>query len=247
MTKYVGVDWASRKGWLCVVIEEGNWSAEMQPSMLSVWHHHSDADTVLVDIPIGLPEDERRTCDEEAKDYLGPERRSSVFYTPCRAAVEAGSYDEASSLNKKHVGYGLSSQAWGIVPRIREVDEFLSEVEPGETLREAHPEVAFAGLTGGEAISTSKQGDDGIEARLDALEKGFDDASEAFRNLVKKHIDCVAPWQRRIGTANRDDLLDAMVLALIGQCSGGDFETLPVEPSTDEVVGRQIEICYYEP
>lgn len=42
----------------------------MQPLMLSVWHHHHDAETILVDIPIGLPEVERRDWDKQAKEYL---------------------------------------------------------------------------------------------------------------------------------------------------------------------------------
>ncbi|SFC52251.1 Protein of unknown function [Halobiforma haloterrestris] len=61
----------------------------MHPSIHSVWFEHRDADAILVDVPIGLPADHRRTCDREAKDLLGPDRANSVFWTPCREAVEA--------------------------------------------------------------------------------------------------------------------------------------------------------------
>jgi predicted RNase H-like nuclease len=109
MSKYVGVDWASRKGWLCVSVEGGEWTAEMQPSLLSIWHHHSNADTVLVDIPIGLPETARRECDRLAKEYLGSDRQSSVFYTPCRRAVEASSYAKERDRNRRRVIWPLQS------------------------------------------------------------------------------------------------------------------------------------------
>jgi predicted RNase H-like nuclease len=244
MTKYVGIDWASRKGWLCVVVEDGTWTAEMQPSMLSAWHHHHDAETILVDIPIGLPESERRGCDLQAKEYLGSERSRSVFYTPCREAVEAGSYDEASAVNTDKVGSGLSSQAWGIVPRIREVDEFLAEVETNRTVREAHPEVAFAALNGDMALDSAKTKESGIEARVDVLDRHLDGTAELFHSLIDEHIDGVPAWQRRIGTGNRDDIVDALALAVSARCADGELATLPAEPPTDDE-GRPMEICYY--
>jgi predicted RNase H-like nuclease len=245
MSKYVGADWASRKGWLCVVLEDDEWTAEMQPSMLSVWHHHSDAETILVDIPIGLPESKRRECDVEAKEYLGSERSSSVFYTPCRAAVEAGSFDEASAINSDKVDSGLSSQAWGIIPRIREVEEFLTEVETVDTIREAHPEVTFAALNGGEALTSSKTKDYGIKARLDVLASHLDGAAATFHKLVEAHIESVPAWQRRIGTGNREDLVDAFALAVTARSGDGDLSTLPENPPTDGEE-RPMEICYYE-
>lgn len=93
MSKVVGVDWAAWKGWSCVVKDEDGWSAEMQLSMLSVWYHHGDAERILADIPLGLPPEDRRACDKAAKEYLGSERQSSMFYTPCRKAVKALSYE----------------------------------------------------------------------------------------------------------------------------------------------------------
>lgn len=37
MATYVGVDWASR-GWLAVTVDDSaEWTAEMHPSMHSVW------------------------------------------------------------------------------------------------------------------------------------------------------------------------------------------------------------------
>ena len=81
---------------------------------------------VLIDIPIGLPHVKRptRRCEVEARAMLGP-RRSSVFNVPCREALAAGDYAEASAINHQILGRKLSKQAWAIAPKIREVDDLL--------------------------------------------------------------------------------------------------------------------------
>ena len=47
----------------------------------------SPADTVLVDIPIGLPDSGRRECDLAARKLLGPRRGTSVFTGARRPAL----------------------------------------------------------------------------------------------------------------------------------------------------------------
>jgi len=73
---------------------------------------------IVIDIPIGLL-DERvpggRDCDREARMLLGRPRSSSVFLAPPRAALSARSYDDARP-------HGLTLQAFGILPKVREVD-----------------------------------------------------------------------------------------------------------------------------
>ena len=222
MAPYVGVDWAS-SGWLAVAIGDGEWTARMHPSIHSVWFDHRGAESILVDMPIGLPESERRACDRGAKAFLGSDRARSVFWTPCRAAVERDTYDAAKRANRDARGDSLSTQAWGLIPRIREVDRFLRDTDGArESILESHPEVCFAAFAGGDL--PSKHDDDGLDARNELLEATDESAAGVYDDFVETHIESQPSWARRIGSSNRDDLLDAMVLALTAKLGSDGFE-----------------------
>ena len=243
MASYVGVDWAS-SGWLAVATDGEDWTATMHPSMHSVWFTHRDATAILVDIPIGLPGAERRACDRAAKEFLG-DRASSVFWTPCRAAVEAKTYQQAKQANQECRGDSLSSQAWGLIPRIREVDRLLRDgVDIESVILESHPEVCFTALGDGESLP-SKHDDDGIEARLAILGSIDDSLVDIYEQFEASLIEEQPTWARRIGASNRDDLLDAMVLALTATLGGEDLRTLPESPPLD-AEGLPMQIVYTE-
>lgn len=244
MGSYVGVDWASR-GWLAVEVEGQTWTTRMHPSMHSVWFEHRDADSILVDIPIGLPEAKRRECDSAAKEFLGAGRANSVFWTPCREAVAADTYAKAKEANQTCRGDSLSSQAWGLILRIQEVDRLLQDIEDAqEIIVESHPEVCFTALSDDGPLS-SKHGETGEDERLACLERFDATVRDAYNRFVERYIENQEPWARRIGSSNRDDLLDAMVLALTGKLSGGEFETLPDNPPVDQK-GLPMQIVYAE-
>ena len=251
MTSYVGVDWASR-GWLAVAIDDREWTVQMYPSIHSVWFEHKDAESILVDIPIGLPEEERRGCDRGAKEFLGPKRSRSVFWTPSRDAVEQETYDDAKQANIDARNDSISSQAWGLIPRIREVDHFLRDnVEAQSTVFESHPEVCFKSLSENSLIS--KHEDDGLDIRQEVLEDTETSAKGVYDRFVQEHIKGQAAWKRRIGNSNRDDLLDAMVLALTGKMGDGEFERILGHTEADvnsvpqDREGLPMQIVYYDP
>jgi len=102
------------------------------------------AKLILVDIPIGLLSsgNPRRLCDTAARKAISP-RGSSVFPAPARAALLEHSYTEGSEANRRAVGKKLSKQTWNIVPKIREVDEYMRSQDLQAKVREMHPEVAF--------------------------------------------------------------------------------------------------------
>jgi len=251
MAPFVGVDWASR-GWLAVAIEGGEWTARMHPSIHSVWFDHRDAESVLVDIPIGLPESERRECDRGAKEFLGPDRARSVFWTPCRDAVERDTYAAAKRANREALGDGLSTQAWGLVPRIREVDRFLRDTDDARgVVAESHPEVCFASFAAGSL--PSKHDDGGLDARRETLEATDASAAGVYDRFVEEHIEGQPAWARRIGESNRDDLLDAMALALTAKAGADGFERT-LDPASDGAAsvprdseGLPMRIVYAEP
>lgn len=242
MDTYVGVDWASR-GWLTVATDDEKWTARMHPSIHSVWFTHRDAESILIDIPIGLPESERRDCDAEAKEFLGTQYANSVFWTPCRDATEADTYEQAKKANEACRGDSLSSQAWGLIPRIQEVDQLLRDsAQAREVLRESHPEVCFKTLNNGPSLP-SKHGDEGEKERNRCLESVDDSIKGVYSSFETKYIKDQPPWARRIGGSNRDDLLDAMALALTAKFGRDGFETLPKDPPEDSE-GLPMEIVY---
>lgn len=245
MDRYVGVDWGGN-GWICAVRStDGDWTAAKHPSFLSVWHEYADAAQILVDIPIGLALEGLRRCDEVAKEELGSQRSRSVFMTPPRPVFDEPTYEEAKARMDELTGRGLSTQAWGIMPRIRELDAFFREVpEAWGQVRESHPEVAFAGLRAAGAVVESKLSADGEQVRLDILADVDPESSPAdtFHRLVKEQITEQPAYARRFSADNKDDLLDAMGLAVTAWIAEGEFTTLPEGPDDDPERGVPREI-----
>ena len=100
---------------------------------------------VGIDIPIGLPDTRTRQADLLARYEVGP-RRSSVFVTPVRAALEAPTHAAGSAANVAATGAGMSMQAYRLGPKVLEVDAWCRTVDV--PVREVHPEVTFAAMAG---------------------------------------------------------------------------------------------------
>jgi predicted RNase H-like nuclease len=230
MAKYVGLEWASR-GWFGVILDDGTgWETELFPSVWSVWKYHSDADHVLVDVPVGLPSDARRTCDVEAKAKLG-DRGRRVFYAPVREAVYEGSLPEARAVNEAAAGFSVQNQAWSIVPRIREVDEFL-DTRPGarDRLAETRPELCYYALNGRTPVAEPKTTDAGVERRTALLADEHPEAASICERARDRYT-----TPRYAPTVGRmEDVLDALAAALTARRMPDDCLTLPDAPPTDE-------------
>jgi len=230
MAKYVGLDWAS-KGWFGVILrDDGGWETDLFPSIWSVWKYHSDAASILVDVPIGLPSDGKRTCDVKAKEKLSRQQRS-VFYTPVREAVYSQNIDEAKATNEQRAGFSIQNQAWGIVPRIREVDEFLDSY-PGarDRLHETHPEVCFYSLHGQTPLDSSKTTGEGFRQRKSLLTDESPEAKEIIAECIPRYT--TPDYAPMVGGA--DDILDALVAAVTARRPPDERLTLPDAPPTDE-------------
>lgn len=228
MDSHVGVDWASGS-WVVVEATTETTDVGAEPSLLNVWHEYGDrASEILVDIPVHLESEGNRECDQEAKDFLGS-RGSTVFWTPNSDAVRANDYEEAVASNTG----GLGSHSWGLIPRIREVNALLDEVEAArETVYESHPEVCFKAYHGDDL--PSKQGDAGFEARKDCLIKNGGESFQPVLDLVDER-QANSSWHHRIQSGRVDDVLDAAILALTARESTGDYSTLPdnADPTCD--------------
>lgn len=230
MSKYVGLDWAS-KGWLGVILrDDGGYETDHFPTIWSMWNRHRDAERILIDIPIGLPSSEKRACDVEAKQQLGEYGRS-VFYTPVRDAVYKQNLDVAKTVNEK-AGYSIQNQAWGIVPRIREVDEFIDE-NPGarDRLFETHPELCFYALNEQTPVR-SKKTEEGITKRKELLSEEHPDALSIYREARETYLfPEYASFLR-----SKDDILDALVCAVTAKRPMNELAGTPAKhnPPRDE-------------
>jgi predicted RNase H-like nuclease len=153
---------------------------------------------VAIDIPIGLPMSGARACDLAARRALGPGQGSRVFPVPARGTLEGNSYEECSELNRRASGTGISKQTFAIMPKIIEVDRWISRVTQAR-VREVHPEVCFRVLNGA-PLAHSKKDDEGRRERLAILARHgvvFDPLAERKRLASS-----------RVGV---DDLIDAAV------------------------------------
>jgi predicted RNase H-like nuclease len=224
---YVGVD-GCKKGWFTVGLGgETGWEVNRFDEIRELWERYKNAKLILIDIPIGLRDNgsyERR-CDKEARKLLGHKRGSSVFPVPCRAAVYAGTYEAANRINKELTDRGLSRQAWGIIPKIRHVDQlFLTDATAKSSIREIHPEVCFWALNSREPMMHPKKSPEGYSERLRVLHKLFlytDAVSESALQTYKR------------SQVARDDIIDALAAAVTASREKQGLSTIPEKPEAD--------------
>lgn len=156
-----------------------------------------DLCAMAIDIPIGLF-DRARECDRAARVLLGQPRGCSVFSPPCRAALQAKTYEQACAMNEERTGRRISVQAWGIAPKIGSVDEAISPATQ-KWVFEVHPEVSFAAMNDRTPLVHGKKTAAGREERLALLRRHF---PEIDAHLVRRETGVAA-----------DDLLDAAAAA----------------------------------
>ena len=192
-------------------------------------------------MPIGLVEQggDGRACDRLARRHLSPFRHSSIFTPPCRQALY-GNLEEASAINFKHTGKKLSRQSINIIPKIREVDEFLLQLPLSERPRfeEAHPELIFYGFNGGQALQASKKTKEGIQDRLHLITKYFPSLGALYTTVLE---------QTRRKDILADDIVDAMSLAsaaLLKQRSPESWHQFP-SPIVHDDKGLPMQLGYY--
>jgi predicted RNase H-like nuclease len=236
--KIIGID-GCKTGWFAV-ITQGKMSYEFGifNNITNIWDKHSDADLILIDIPIGLIDvsTEERKCDKDARKILRSGRASSVFVTPCRTAIYSEDYNSASDINYKNTGRRLAKQTWGIVPKIKELDEFLiSNTAARSVIKESHPEVGFWALNNNSPMSNAKKKNEGLVERLDVLRPYIGSVDEIYQSALNRY-----PRSQLA----KDDILDAICLMVNGML-GMELKlaTLPPTPQVDNV-GLPMQMVY---
>ena len=224
MTLVLGVD-GCRAGWCCVLVDADG-GVVIETLVRATFRDvlGSPATIICIDIPIGLLDRPgQRACDVEARRMLGRRRASSVFSPPSRRALSWADYRAASDVNLQLTGRRLNKQSFNISPKVREVDELM---KPGkqERVREAHPELSFASLNGGLAVTANKKTKAGREQRwrlLRAVLSGLPRDAALSANLR--------------GRCQPDDYVDALACAWTAVCGArSTARRIPLEPEFDE-------------
>lgn len=229
--RVVGVD-GCPGGWVAIEwdTERKTLTPSVHSSFADVLTAHNDAERIGVDIPIGLAEGVPRGADVQARRVL-VQRRSSVFPAPDPRLLGARDYQEAAALSRSLTGKGVTVQAFGIFPKVAEVNRALTPDLQGRVF-EVHPEVSFWALAG-RPMAFAKKGPEGYEERRRLLtgEMGIDVWSRINARSVAR-------------PASPDDVLDAIVAAWSAHRDGtGLAGRLPDVPEVDNR-GLRMEIVY---
>jgi predicted RNase H-like nuclease len=193
MDTVLGVD-ACRTGWVGIAWSGSAVTPHFAPTIAELADAAGPLAVIAVDMPIGLPSRGLRQADLAARAFLRP-RQSSVFLTPVRATLGIRQHSRANAVNREHTGQGMSIQAFSLLSRIEEVDDWLPKA-PCRVV-EVHPEVSFTQLAG--APMAPKKTWSGAEHRL--------------RLLSEAGIALTGPLGQAGRVAAVDDVLDAAVAA----------------------------------
>lgn len=190
-------------------------------------------DYVLIDVPIGLPVSGRRECDLAARNMLGTPRCNSVFTGARRPLLAMKDRESAHVWGKKRDDLGVSQQMWAILPKIREVDDWITPKRQ-RSLREGHPELSFC-AAGGRPMEHKKSKAAGQNERLNAL------ASFVDRGLVCEWLE----ETRGDSRVAKDDILDALALCWsAARLALGRHSTLPTGAILKDHRGLSMEMIF---
>ncbi len=218
---FLGAD-GCKGGWI-VAILGNDLQIERLSSVDEILKTYPDYSAFLIDMVIGLRNSvEQLRPDDIARKEL-KSRGSTLFPVPSRDAVYKETYEEQKKANIKTLGKSLSKQASAIIPKIREVDEFMSaHPEIKNRIDESHPELAFARLNGS-VLLTRKKDVAGIDERLKVIKRYIPGIRIPDLYVKAKELRC-----------NVDDIADAICLAVTAKLkSEGLCETIPESPEMD--------------
>ena len=190
--RIAGVD-GCKKGWVAVwEMDDGRVEVQQFGSVIDILQRKPDL--VVIDIPIGLVETGFRLADKQARAFL-KSRGCCVFNAPLRGMLKCADYRAACNLGQQIHQKGISIQTWAITQKIKEVDEAISFMSQS-VVREGHPEVSFAVMNGGSAVSFKKASAAGREVRMELLSAHF----SGVKSTIQKH------------SGLREDVIDAYAM-----------------------------------
>jgi len=235
----IGID-ACKFGWIAIVIDKsGEFEFSKHSTFPSIISTYPNAEKYLVDMVIGLADKNHpREVEQLVRQKLKPNRTSTVFTPPCREAVYEKTYEAAKKKNITITGKSISIQAWNVVPKIREIDEFiLKNKNLRSKIKEAHPELCFASLNNGTTMQFKKSIKEGEEERLALLSLFFPKSKLIFKqgskSFLKKEV-------------KNDDIIDALSLAVTGWLGmQNSLEYIFPKNNKQDSYGNVMNMCFY--
>lgn len=221
--KFVGVD-GCKGGWIAAIQDGGNFRLEKYTNISALVNENADYNEMLVDMVIGLQSKASDVRPDNVARALIPGRTSTVFAVPARQAVYADTKEEIREANKNALGKDLPAQTIAIIPKMRELDEFLQQNPTYKNrLKESHPEVCFARLNGS-VVMSRKATPEGISERVQIIREYLPEITEDYVYREAKQLRC-----------NADDIVDAIVLSITANFAAhGKTDVIPEAVQEDE-------------
>ena len=218
----VGID-GCKGGWIAAAICRG----ELKLYKFASINEITDKlpfDACMIDMVIGLQGNEAQVRPDGMARKILKGRASTVFPAPCRKAVYGKTKEERLQPNIEVLHKKFPSQTDAIIPKMRELDEFLQvNMQYKNRLQESHPEVCFARLNGG-VLRTSKHDMEGIRERAAVIADFLPEVTEGWIVESARKMQC-----------NADDIVDSVCLAIVANLlMQGKTESIPPEPMTDD-------------
>ena len=271
-SKYVGID-GCKAGWFSVGLDDSDgYELVVFSEFSQVIEHYTNAELILVDMPIGMVEltDDThggRRCEREARKIAGsrvfPTRSRDVVYEVSQiprtqysqAQMRAKSLNELGNFKRGSIP-GITKQSHEITPKIVQLDQTMIEREKTESpaIREVHPEICFWALNSKKPLSFAKHTKEGRCERVNVLKCHFNNRKPkkicAYACLMDSQFyDFTGQKYRKFLKASevaRDDILDALVAAVTAKLGWPcNFKTLPECPPKDSK-GLPMEMVYVE-
>jgi len=164
---------------------------------------------------------------------------STVFNAPARAATKTNDNTEARKINIALTGKSLSEQSLHIMPKIRDVDEFLRIEDFKQSaleMYESHPEICFKYLAG-TILQTKKSKPEGCAERLELLMRYDTDVKKIYDEI------CVEELRKHV---KKDDILDALCLCVVNRLAGNSKLRILKDKNDKDENNIAVGIAYYE-
>ena len=222
MSGLAGVD-GCKHGWIAAVETERK--VAIHHLTLDELFDDKQFSTVVIDVPIGLPDRGRRAADTEARKLL-KRRACCIFTAPIRPILGCNTRAEATKVWWAIDQKKCTCQTFAIKDKIKVVDERMT-ARIQTRIWEGHPEVSFTEMNK-EPIEFGKKNQSGRDARLRLLEPHF----PGIFQWVADNQSCAT------------DVIDAFAMLWTARRVGnGEAQRLPKSPEYDSR-GLRMEIAY---
>lgn len=228
--KYIGVD-GCKGGWIASIYDRGSFEIKKYSSVDELVEANKNYNELLIDMVIGLQSNKDEVRPDNAARALIPGRTSTIFAVPARQAVYAETRAAIREANKSALDKDLPAQAIAIIPKMRELDEFLQENPAHKNrLKESHPEVCFSRLNGS-VVMSRKADEEGITERVGIIKQYMPEITEEYIYQEAKRFKC-----------NADDIVDSIVLCITANLvAQGKTDVIP-EVVQEDVTGLRMQM-----